>query len=165
MGDSMDLNWLLGFIEGEGSFVVTIHKQYGHKWGICTQPKFTICLGRWDLETLEEIQTFLLEDYNIESRIEHRNRDNNNQLVINKVESCFNLIPLLNNLEWHTNKRRDYNIWSYIVGMVLRKEHKTKDGLLKIFLLREEMNKNTNRRNTQGKNDVLREEILKIGGD
>jgi hypothetical protein len=55
-------NWIVGFVDGEGCFSVSIFKNRTSKSGFQVMPEFVVTQGHKSLHVLEEIKNFLVVD-------------------------------------------------------------------------------------------------------
>lgn len=134
----LNSNWVVGFVDGEGSFQATLLKSKGLDhflpYSVCL--KFAVSQAG-DRTLLTDIQQFfgsgkvrenLTHKGNFELRVT-RPRD------LKPIRDFFQKHPL------KTMKQRyRFRLWSQILDMVLMDTHFTEDGLLKIAKLREKMN-------------------------
>ena len=141
----MNENWLLGFIEGEGCFVMGFARDKKFKFGICCRPYFNIGLTKADEGALYQIKELL--GYGQITYISHEKQRNEGKNFKDEVDftivslpQCKKLRDLLTDLEWHTKKEKDFRKWSECLNILDKKEHWTKEGILKLARLRETMN-------------------------
>lgn len=143
--------WVLGFIEGEGSFHI-LNKDY--------YPRFSIGQSTKDLALMEELKNFFnsLEaelrraNLNLE-RGSHHQKDvaylsiNNEidmvNLAISQRDFITNVfIPFFDNLTWHSKKEKDFQDWKAILKIRNLGLHYTEKGLEVINLILSQMNSN-----------------------
>jgi len=144
----MNWDWLLGFIEGEGSFSVAIRRDKTSRCGFQVMPVFQLSQG-WGEENkilMIEIKDFLLS-HGINATMYADNRGindgiRNNQYMprwkihIYSLENSRRLFRLLNGLEWNTKKRNDFMVWGKTLEMMERGEHLSREGISKILRMR-----------------------------
>ena len=135
--DYMNDDWFLGFLEGEGLFTINFTSRYRF---IYPRLIFAICITERDV--LASIANFLLSK-NIKSGLYHfkyhwKNLKNKPKirkeqwyLVVQKRESILKMIPMLEKLEWHTNKYHTFQIWKDSVNLVYKRPC-TKKNLIEI---------------------------------
>jgi NADH:ubiquinone oxidoreductase subunit 6 (subunit J) len=136
--------WLLGFIEGESSFIIHLHNLTN---------SFTLGQSSKDRPLLEKIVEFL-KSYNKnifinESAISISDKSKNEILNQNPYSEIYSsntnffrdvLVPLLNNLTWQTKKYKDFVDWSLVLNMKSVNLHKTERGKEIIEMLYYQMN-------------------------
>lgn len=117
--------WLLGFVEGEGSFNVSKSKDFSLEFGVCQTLS--------EKKVMLEIQRFLLElpgEYPIRRKnstivplYEDKKAKNENsnpmlKIQIRDLNYIGNvLIPFFNSLIWKSKKRLDYLDWKAIFNL------------------------------------------------
>jgi hypothetical protein len=133
-------NWLLGFIEGEGSFFVE-KKELRIIFSITQKSNTTL---------MAAIQKFLNElDVNkkyidivkvsYDKRISNKGEITN--LYIYSVDYIINiLIPFLNKLNWHSKKELDYKDWITVLKLKNLGLNYTGEGVRVITLILNQMN-------------------------
>jgi len=141
----MDINWLLGFIEGEGCFTIMLGLSKSYRFGISLSPTFCITLNHKDKEVIYKIKEFIGAGNISEiSNQKYRNKGKNYQDCI-RIQlcgyiSCNKLKKRLEKREWHTKKKNDFDTWCKFIDMFEKKEHLNLAGIKKILKLREKMN-------------------------
>lgn len=128
-------SYVSGFIDGEGTFYIKITKSSTIKTGYSVQLSFGLTLHSRELSLLKLIQGefsgigFIWEGGQIQYQI-----SNIKQLDI--LIAHVDKYPLL------TRKRSDFLLFKQAWGMVVKKEHLTKEGLIKIVSIKAMMNGN-----------------------
>lgn len=137
---SISSYWLLGFIEGDGSFCYHRKDKYarfhigqkGNKELIIAIKEYLISIIPLDNNVLS---TSNCNWINISS---YKNLYSLN--ISNTYYLQFILIPLLDNLNWHTKKQLDYYDWKYIVAIIIKGLHYTPEGIRLIEIIISQMN-------------------------
>jgi hypothetical protein len=133
----MSKEWLVGFIEGEGNFHVQLSKacSFVGKRGLeyYPIPQFRIMLTEEDGPLLIKIKNFigLGEIYrknNQYVRDKGINAKDELYWVISSVSELIKFENPLTEIEFHSKKRKDKEIFFDIVRMKHKKEHLTKRG-------------------------------------
>jgi hypothetical protein len=130
----IDPNFLTGFTDGEGSFVLSITKSDNVKSGWVIKPRFSISLHKKDRFILEAIKNYLgvgeIYTQGIDS-VQYRVFSIKDlQLVIDH----FDKYPLI------SQKFGDYSLFKQAYLLLINKEHLTPEGLLKIIAIRASIN-------------------------
>jgi hypothetical protein len=130
----IDPNFLTGFIDAEGSFVLSITKSDNVKSGWVIKPRFSIGLHKKDRFILEAIKNYLgvgeIYTQGIDS-VQYRVFSIKDlQLVIDH----FDKYPLI------SQKFGDYSLFKQAYLLLINKEHLTPEGLLKIIAIRASIN-------------------------
>nr|ATI20244.1 NADH dehydrogenase subunit 5 [Juglanconis oblonga] len=140
--------WLLGFVEGEGSFYIKSQNLL---------PGFRLSQIDYELPLLEAIRDFLLElpgDYSIRrnyasgvitfdkgkiinsSKFQYYLNITNNSFLVNV------LIPFFDSLVWQSKKELDYKDWKTIIALKEQGKHYLVEGADLIRRIQNQMNNN-----------------------
>lgn len=135
-------NWISGFVDGEGSFVISVINNPTTKFGKQIFPEFVITQGTKSLPVLEKIKDF----FGIGSIVLNKRYDNHREHLYRYcVRSVHDLdaviIPFFEEFPLLTYKINDFKIFKKVVQMMLSKEHLTKEGWDKILLLASKTNR------------------------
>lgn len=145
----MDINWVTGFIEGEGSFSILFIKAKTNKFGYQIKPMFAIKLVDSELEVLEKIRQFFGNIGNIyfESNKYGRQKGMKNandafSFRVSKLDEVRKITRILRKVNFVSKaKEKAFRNWDECIKIISKKEHLTKEGFLKIAKLRWKMNK------------------------
>lgn len=129
-----------GFSDGESSFHISFLKNNKYKTGFQILPKFTIQLHIKDISLLKNIQSF----FGVGTiTIKHIN--NIPAFAVYSVQSLYDIvtkiIPHFDKYLLLSKKRADYILFKEIIYLIIKKDHFTKEGLLKIINIKAFMNK------------------------
>jgi len=132
----------VGFIDGEGSFVVSFGRHKTLRRGIEIRVEFTIELRADDAEILHRILKTIgcgriydasYDRYGWYPHVKYK--------ITSTKDIEKYLIPFLDQTPLQAKKREVYKVFREIVLMVRRKEHLTDRGFKRIFKLRNEYRK------------------------
>ena len=156
--ERLDCVWLVGFIDGEGCFHVSINKQPKMSLGWQVLPEFRVVQHQRDETVLHRIKDFfgfgtVCKNHGDRKEFRVRGADKLNQIV-----SFFEKNPL------QTKKQKDFKIFAEVIELMNNNEHLTKEGLKKIAILASKMNRQVLRSrilrdytpNTQQSEDIVR---------
>jgi len=132
--ERLDAAWITGFVDGEGCFYVGINRINKMSLGWQVLPEFRIVQHQRDEQVLQKIMShfgFGSIRVNHGDRKEFRVRGLEN---LNKIIGFFRKHPL------QSKKKKDFELFSEIIGMMNQKEHLTKSGLNRIAKLASNMN-------------------------
>jgi hypothetical protein len=132
--ESLDAEWIVGFVDGEGCFHVAINRQYKMKIGWQVLPEFRIVQHKRDIDILHKIQKTL--------GIGQVTRNHGDRFEV-RVRGIQNLKKLINFFYKHnlqTTKKENFELFCQIIDLMENKEHLTQEGLNKIALLASSMN-------------------------
>jgi len=131
-------SYVSGFVDGEGSFMLTIIKDNKYKLGWRVVCRFIISLHKKDLSLLNNIKeffgvgnVFLMAKDSAQYRVESlKGLD----LIINH----FDKYPLI------TKKQADYELFKLAHNLIKNKSHLTKEGLLELVAIKAVINNGLN---------------------
>lgn len=135
--------WVLGLIEGEGSFSC-LTQNY-------TSFTFAVGQSNKDLPLMEAIKIFFnnLSPASLEShsdsvaRLCHHKTNNMVYLNISRLDYIKSvLIPFLDSMTWRSKKEKDYQDWKAIINLKDLGLHYTEEGKKLILLILSQMNNN-----------------------
>jgi len=128
-----DVYWLVGFVEGEGSFMVIIQESKSKKTTDNISLRFVITQHSKDSVLLDNISNYLGCGKCYCSRNEV-NLTVSTFSDINKIISLFNKYPLLG------TKKEDYLDFCKVAELIKSKDHLTKKGIENIKNIKNSMN-------------------------
>ncbi len=138
--ERLDAKWIVGFIDGEGCFHVSINRleKMTLKWQVL--PELRIVQHQRDEAVLHRIKSYFgfgSVTVNNGDRKEFRVRGLDN---LNRIVQFINENPL------QTSKKNSFELFAQILGIMNKKEHLSRAGLEKIAELASEMNRKVIRR-------------------
>lgn len=133
-------HYVAGFIDGEGSFSISIGKHKTTKSGFDVRPEFEIELRKDDQEILERILVTIGCGKIFDCSYERYGWFPHAKYKITSSKNLRDyLFPFLDACPLQAKKAKMYKRFKAIVLMVLNKEHLCDDGLEKIKAIRAEM--------------------------
>ena len=147
----LDPNFITGFIDGEGSFVISIQKEPKNKTGWTIKPRLSISLDEKDIAILEQIQTYFKgvpsgsvgawsNDAALVGNIS-KERKNVVQYRVASLRDLTNIvIPHFDKYPLITQKKADFILFKQVIELMNRKEHLTEEGLIKVLSIKESIN-------------------------
>lgn len=144
-------HYVAGFIDGEGSFCVSIGKHKTMKRGLEVRVEFSIEVRADDREVLERILATIgcgkvydcsYERYGWYPHAKYK--------IGNKKDMVEHLFPFLDAYPLQAKKAEVYERFRKVVFMFENKEHLTDEGFDKILKLREEMRERGKKKKTYG---------------
>lgn len=130
--------YVTGFVDGEGSFILTIIKDNKYKSGWRVACRFVISLHKKDLMLLDSIKEFFGT-----GSVLHMSKDSAQY----RVESLAGLEIIINHFDKYpliTKKQADYKLFKLALNLIKNKSHLTKDGLLEFVALKAVINNGIN---------------------
>ena len=136
----LDPQYVAGFIDGEGSFSISIGKHKTLRRGFEVRPEFEIELRKDDQEILERILVTIGIGRIYDCSYERYGWYPHAKYKITSIwDLKENLFPFLDKHPLQAKKRKSYLIFREIVLMVCAKEHLSDKGFNKIVSLRDDL--------------------------
>jgi hypothetical protein len=136
------VGWIVGFVDGEGCFSVSVQRCRVVKLGWQVFPEFVVTQGAKSVEVLH-----FLRDYFDCGRVFINNRNDNHKEPIHRfcVRAVCDLrekvIPFFTENPLRTAKRQAFEVFADVVRRMERSEHLTEQGLREIAILAGQINK------------------------
>src|SRR3989338_411086 len=124
---SLDAQWVVGFVDGEGSFYVGVNPHREMTCGFQILPEFTVVQHQRDIQLLYSLKSFFccgVVRSNHGDRMAYRVRDLRH---LNEI-----IIPFFEQHSLKTKKKLDFLRFRDIVMLIDRREHLTSEGIEKI---------------------------------
>lgn len=137
----MELNsgWIVGFVDGEGCFHVSVNKHSEMTVGFQVLPEFTVVQHIRDINVLHALKEYFgcgVVRVNNEDRWAYRVRS------ISNLEE--RIIPFFEKHKLKTKKRVDFEKFKDVVNLIKQGKHLTKDGISEIQTISSNMNRKGN---------------------
>lgn len=133
----MEINsYIVGFVDGEGSFLVSFSLRKKLKLGIEVRPSFSVSQNKRDYKILKEIRDFF--DC---GAIRFVKKDNCYKYETRSItEINQKIIPFFEQYPLKTSKQQSFLIFKKICNLMKENLHLTKDGITYIINLAYQMN-------------------------
>lgn len=136
------IGWIVGFVDGEGTFSVSINKNSGLSCGWQVFPEFVITQGAKSIEALETIQNY----FNCGKLYVNRRHDNHKENLYRYCVRSFTdleekIVPFFEQNELQTAKRFDFEKFVKVLAIMRRKSHYTPEGMKEIANIIQTMNR------------------------
>ena len=140
--------YLAGFVDGEGSFSVSLRKKQDYR--VQWQVVLTFNVSQRDVTNL-----VLLKRYLGCGRLQAR-RDGVHYFVVGNFRSIEErVIPFFKKFHFFSSsKKKNFSLFVQIAKLVSQEEHLNPEGLKKILILREKLNEGRGRRRKYNIQDV-----------
>jgi hypothetical protein len=136
----LDPNYVAGFIDGEGSFSISIGKNDTTRRGLEIRPEFEIEVRKDDQEILERILITIGAGRIYDCSYERYGWYPHAKYKISSRKDLTEfLFPFLDKYPLQAKKRKSYLIFREIVMMFCNKEHLTDEGFNQIVALRDKL--------------------------
>ncbi|MDO8619410.1 MAG: LAGLIDADG family homing endonuclease [Candidatus Daviesbacteria bacterium] len=133
--------YIVGFTDGEGSFSITISKHKTKRLGLDARLMFEIELRGDDKPLLLEIQQYFkcgqIYDLNYDR---YGWKPHVKYAVKNLKDITRIIIPFFKKYQLKGKKAKDFQLFCQAADLFKDKKHLTKDGIEKLYSLREFMN-------------------------
>ena len=100
----MDPNWLTGFVDGEGSFIISIQKNLNYRTGWSVHISFSISLHKKDQPILELLKAY----FGGIGKIYKQGKDSIQYQVFSQQDLTNIIIPHFDKYPLITQKRADF---------------------------------------------------------
>jgi hypothetical protein len=142
----LDPMWIVGFVDGEGCFSISIIKNMTTKSGIQIFPEFVVTQGAKSLSVLEEMQTFFECGVIYVNRRKDNHRENLYRYCVRSINDLqTKVVPFFKEFPLKTTKHRDFVIFCQVLEMMIGKEHLNLEGIDRIKTLASTMNRQKTR--------------------
>jgi hypothetical protein len=132
----LDPNWIVGFVDGEGCFSISIFKNVTTKYGVQIFPEFVVTQGAKSLGVLEEIQLYFGCGNIYENRRTDNHRENLYRYCVRSVNDLrTKVIPFFEKYPLQTAKSQDFLVFCEVLILIENKIHLSLEGIEKIRAL------------------------------
>jgi hypothetical protein len=135
-------NWIVGLVDGEGSFNIQFQNFPAMKLGFEARPMFLINLDSKDRQILELIRNFfgfgVVRTY--ERGGDYKGTGKACYYKVTNLNDCLELMNFFRKYTLRSKKLKDFEMWCQCLLMIIHKENLNKKGLLQIAKIREGMN-------------------------
>jgi hypothetical protein len=134
--------WVVGFVDGEGCFSISVVKNPGCRLGWQVQHEFSVTQAAPSKSALEE----LIEFFGCGTIIENSRRDNHRyrlmRYAVKRRSDLIGLIiPFFEEHPLITAKQNDFDLFCEAISIMRDDRHLTFEGLTEIASLTERMNR------------------------
>jgi len=140
--------YIAGFVDGEGSFNVSLRKGNGHRLG--WQVQLTFNVSQRDITNLEFMRATLGF-----GRLQHR-RDGVHYFVVGDNRSILErVIPFFEKFSFFSlSKKKNFSLFKNIAKLVETRKHLEPNGLQEIVDIREKLNEGRGRKRKYNARDI-----------
>lgn len=134
--------WIVGFVDGEGTFSVSLNRNSTTTTGFQVFPEFVVTQGAKSLVVLQEIQGY----FGCGKIYENRRYDNHRESMYRYVVRSFNdlttiVIPFFQRFPLRTAKQNDFQKFCEVIELMKERKHINPDGVGAIRLIINQMNR------------------------
>ncbi len=161
------IGWIVGYVDGEGCFQISIIKNQRTKFGWQVFPEFVVTQGSKSLNSLKLLKDYLGCGEIYINRRKDNHKENLYRYCVRSIRDLDKkIIPFFERHQLKTAKKNDFDYFSKALKMLVNKEHFKLKGIVKIAKLVQKMNRKipskflesseTIRRIRPGRKDIVR---------
>ncbi|MBI2346783.1 MAG: LAGLIDADG family homing endonuclease [Deltaproteobacteria bacterium] len=136
------VGWIVGFVDGEGCFSVTLQKMSSMKTGWQVFPEFVVTQGKSSLSALRDLQDhFGCGRIFLNRRVDNHREHLYRFCVRSLGDLQQKVIPFFQQNALRTKKREDFAKFVRIIEMMEKKRHLGEQGLEEIARIVQTMNR------------------------
>ena len=145
--------YVVGLVDGEGTFHVAIQARPDLPLGVSVIPEFHICQDKKSKAVLALAAKVFGCGYIKPNH--RRSKDSTYVYVVrSRTDLLEKIIPFFERFQLRTEKRKDFLLFAEVIRLMSRREHLSKDGLKEIVEIAYSMN-NGGARRSRKKDDIL----------
>ena len=134
--------WIVGYVDGEGCFSVSLFRNKTTKFGWQVFPEFVVTQGEKSKKSLEILNKFFkCGKIFLNKRYDNHNENLYRYCVRSKEDLTEIIIPFFKQNQLKTAKKEDFKIFAKIVQMMNENKHSRLSGIKKIAKMIEKMNR------------------------
>ena len=137
--ERLEALWIVGFVDGEGCFEVSINKHKKMTLGWQVLPEFRIVQHEKDIQLLLKIKEY----FGFGNVV--KNHGNRKEFRVRGYKNLKEIINFFDKYELKTLKKDDFKLFCEIIKLMEDKQHLNKKGLIKISQLASKMNRKVDR--------------------
>lgn len=131
-----DASYVTGFVDGEGSFLISFQRRQKMNTGVEVRPSFTVSQHKRSREILD----FLYRFFNC-GGIRFNKRDQTYKYEVRSLQDLWGwIIPHFEKYPLHTTKREDFQHFKTICLLMRESKHLSQKGIEQIIDLAYRMN-------------------------
>lgn len=130
-------NWIVGFVDGEGCFSVSIFKNRTTKSGWQVLPEFVVTQGEKSLSAMKEIQDFFGCGRLFINRRHDNHRENLYRYCVRARKDLVEIIiPFFEDNPLRTAKKKDFELFKDAIRLMNDNVHFTQEGIKRLMELK-----------------------------
>ena len=123
-------SWIVGFVDGEGCFSVSIFKNRTCKSGFQVMPEFVVTQGQKSIEALKGIKNFFGCGSIFINRRHDNHKENIYRFCVRTLRDLHEIvIPFFRENQLKTYKKHNFELFCTVVEMMIHQKHLTQEGL------------------------------------
>ena len=158
------IGWIVGFIDGEGCFTISLHRNPTTSSGWQIMPEFIVTQGEKSLGSLKILKDFFGCGRLFVNRRHDNHRENLYRYCVRSQKELRGIIiPFLKKHQLKTAKRADFEKFAQVLQLMEEKRHLFPEGIKKIVGIIELMNTKKKRQLTLESSETIRQAPPKVG--
>ena len=138
----LDPYWIVGFVDGEGCFSISIFKNVTSKSGFQVFPEFVVTQGAKSLNVLKELQSYFDCGKIYENRRVDNHRESLYRYCVRSLSDIQDkIIPFFEQYSLKTAKQQDFLAFCEVIRAMKNGSHLRPDGLQAIRDIASTMNR------------------------
>jgi len=134
--------WIVGFVDGEGCFCISINKNPTNKIGWQVMPEFVVTQGEKSIEALKTIQRFFNCGRIFINRRHDNHKENLYRYCIRSLQDLREkVIPFFEENRLRTSKREAFKQFSKVLKLMEKGTHLKIEGIRKIAIMAQSINR------------------------
>ena len=122
--------WIVGFVDGEGCFSVSIFKNSTTRSKFQVMPEFVVTQGQKSLDSLQGIKRFFGCGAIYVNRRYDNHKENVYRYCVRSIRDLKQIIiPFFRENQLKTYKKNDFEIFCKAIEMMLNRQHLSKEGI------------------------------------
>jgi len=136
------IGWIVGYVDGEGCFQVSIVKNQRTRFGWQVFPEFVVTQGEKSIDSLRLLKNYFSCGNIFINRRKDGRKENLFRYCVRSIsELDEKIIPFFRNNRLRTTKKNDFEYFSRIVMMLVSHKHFKLKGIKQIAKLVQKMNR------------------------
>lgn len=136
------IGWVVGFVDGEGTFSISLFRNESSKLGWQVFPEFVVTQSERNKDALGLLKEF----FGCGSIYRNRRHDNHKEdllryCVRNRKQLWQKIIPFFKEHPLKTSKRQDFELFVEAMELISKGEHLTERGFRRIARIAAKMNR------------------------
>ncbi len=142
----LDPWWVVGFVDGEGCFSISILNNTTTTTGFQVFPEFVVTQGAKSLVALNNLQQFFDCGKLYVNRRKDNHREDLYRYCVRSIPDLQSkIIPFFNSYQLQTAKHQDFVVFREVLDMVAQRRHLSMAGVDQIRMLAATMNRRKKR--------------------
>ncbi len=134
--------WIVGFVDGEGCFSISIQKSPHTKLGWQVFPEFVVTQGEKSFIALKTIRDFFGCGNIFVNKRYDNHKENLYRYCVRSLDDLRDrIIPFFNENQLYTAKKSDFEIFKQAIALITVKKHLSLNGIKEIAQLSQKMNR------------------------